>query len=136
MAYPPLPCFMVRRRPDLPLQWHKLGKDSERVECAENDPERWIGTPRYERLDTGEISVGTPPGSLYFVEDNRNYGKGPDGRSLVCIVPTGEDWYVDGPAANGPGWTRTGEPPLVTVTPSIQTPNYHGFLTGGVLREC
>lgn len=44
---------------------------------------------------------------------------------------------VDCPATDPPHghWTRTGEPPLVTVTPSLNVDHgaWHGFLTNGVL---
>lgn len=60
--------------------------------------------------------------------------KGPDGRCLVVKTPGGE-WVIDGPKP----WMRTGEPPNITVSPSIlfygSTP-YHGFLVDGVLKEC
>jgi hypothetical protein len=59
-----------------------------------------------------------------------------DGISLVVQTPGGA-WFVDGPASNGPGWTRTGDPranpPTVTATPSIQCFSYHGCLRGGKL---
>lgn len=61
--------------------------------------------------------------------------RSPDGRVLVCMLPDGREWIIDDAASNGPGWTRTGTPPLVTATPSILTPDYHGFLTGGVLTD-
>lgn len=47
---------------------------------------------------------------------------------LVCL---------DCPATDEPHgkWTRTGEPPMVTVTPSLNVNHeeWHGFLTEGVL---
>lgn len=62
--------------------------------------------------------------------------KGPDGKSIVLKTPEG-DWWIDGPANNGPGWTRTGVPPTITCTPSIGigTPHrLHGWLRNGVLE--
>lgn len=56
---------------------------------------------------------------------------GPDGRSLMVKLPPGAEhdwWLIDGPAGNGAGWARTGEPPVLSVTPSISTPRYHSFL--------
>lgn len=64
--------------------------------------------------------------------------KGPDGKSLMVMTPAG-DWWVDGPSSNGPGWTRTGVPPNLTIRSSICIGNpvrYHGFLTNGFLEEC
>jgi hypothetical protein len=47
---------------------------------------------------------------------------------LVCL---------DCPATDPPHgyWTRTGEPPLITVTPSLNVNDeqWHGWLTNGVL---
>lgn len=57
--------------------------------------------------------------------------KGP----LFVRGPGRKDWNIDGPANNGEGWTRSGEPPLVTVNPSIQVPGYHGHLRDGVFSE-
>ena len=78
---------------------------------------------------------------------------GADGIALIVVLPPehvrsdngqvdnrGNWWHVDGPSRNngvpGPGWTRIGDPrnpPTLTITPSINTRDYHGFLTGGVL---
>ncbi len=55
-----------------------------------------------------------------------------DGLSLAVICPGGGEWHIDGPSSNGGGWARIGTPPAITVTPSIQTANYHGHLTAGV----
>lgn len=60
---------------------------------------------------------------------------GRDGLHLVVRLPDGTDWIIDGPANNGPGWDRAGSPPLITATPSIASPGYHGFLQGGVLTD-
>lgn len=61
---------------------------------------------------------------------------------LAVMTPAGLA-CLDCPATGGnkqPGryWARTGEPPLVTVTPSLDVnpggdPHWHGFITGGVL---
>ncbi len=62
--------------------------------------------------------------------------KGPDGIALFVMTPGGE-WFVDGPATNGGGWTRQGTVPKVTARPSILIKSgYHGFLTDGFLEEC
>lgn len=79
-----------------------------------------------------------PAGAMFYSDWNPH--KGPDGRSLsVCLPPNGGDnsWCIDAPATQGGGhWTRSGTPPLITATPSILTPHYHGFLTDGRLVEC
>jgi hypothetical protein len=93
----------------------------------------------YVRKDTGAemTNRNCPPGAMY---DAVWYPeKGPDGRAIIVALPPdgGDDWWhVDGYAKGGGKWTRTGEPPNISVTPSILTPRYHGFLQGGVLREC
>lgn len=51
---------------------------------------------------------------------------------LQVFCPNGRPWIVDATANNGPGWTVTGEPPLITCAPSIAVTGYHGFLQGGV----
>lgn len=68
--------------------------------------------------------------------------RGADGRCLVVRLPDGSDWMVDGPASNSQtGWQRTGEPPLITASPSILSHpvggkrGYHGFLQNGVLTD-
>lgn len=55
---------------------------------------------------------------------------------LIVKLPGGHDWDIDTGAKNGTGWTRQGEPPMVTARPSILVPGYHGFLTNGELEAC
>lgn len=60
---------------------------------------------------------------------------------IMVNVPNGDGWCVDATANNGPGWTVTGEAPLLTCTPSIQTAGYHGFLGSsgappGYFKDC
>jgi hypothetical protein len=62
---------------------------------------------------------------------------GPDGLTLIVRTPGG-DWVIDGPSFKdgkpwGPGWRRTGEPPHLTVNPSINMPGFHGWLKNGIL---
>ena len=76
-----------------------------------------------------------PAGALWF----SNWCPGPKKQEapfLWCMTPGGA-LGIDGTSSNGPGWTRIGTPPNVTVTPSILiTGSYHGFLTSGELIEC
>lgn len=75
---------------------------------------------------------------------------GDDGRAIICRVPNGHDWQIDGPASNctRPNeahhcWVRHGEPPNLTVDKngntcaagagSILTKDWHGFLRNGYL---
>lgn len=90
----------------------------------------------YVRSDTGEEVTlrEAPVGAMW--DAFWLPWKGPDGRSLVVMTPAGE-WTIDGPSEGGGHWTRTGEPPKVTVQPSINFPGkFHGWLTAGVLTAC
>ena len=61
---------------------------------------------------------------------------GPDHKSYVVRLPDLHDWAIDGPSSQGGKWIRVGEAPNLSVTPSILTPKYHGFLTNGELVAC
>lgn len=98
----------------------------------------------YQRADTGETMLlrDAPVGAIWrapWYEDRMKW-VGPDGKSYVCKTPGGE-WTIDGPSTNGNGWTRTGEAPNFTVTPSIGKTNadgswrYHGWLRDGHLVD-
>lgn len=78
-----------------------------------------------------------PPGAMfraYWLE--RNYA-GPDGMSLAVICPCNESFAMDMPATDGGGrWTRTGTPPKITLSPSINlVGHWHGWLRDGVLVD-
>jgi hypothetical protein len=51
---------------------------------------------------------------------------------LNVLCPNGDHWIIDQVSSNGMGWQVTGDPPLITAAPSIQTGRYHGFLQNGV----
>ena len=100
----------------------------------------------YERQDTHERLTlhEAEPGMLWDASwylDFHPPWAGPDGRSLVMRLPGGGEWAIDGPSSNGPGWSRTGEPPKITARPSILShasgtiKGYHGWLTDGVLTD-
>ena len=140
MPYDPVTCFMVEKA-DQPVQWYIDFAKTEK--CEPDDPRKRLGIPFYRRLDTGEIVEGLPPGAMFdpdVIYGGETKYHGPDGKGLVVILPSGENWHIDSPASNGApnvaGWKRTGVPPTVTARPSIQTSLYHGFLTDGVLTEC
>jgi len=100
----------------------------------------------YRRADTGEEMTlrDAPPGALWDAwwlrgasVGRTEYG-GPDGRVITVKTPAGA-WVVDGPPIDQPArkWTRTGEPPKITVRPSIRIGSpvrYCAFLTHGVLQ--
>jgi hypothetical protein len=87
----------------------------------------------WRRTDTGSLLSlrEAPPGAMWIADWLDNHLQ-------VALPPGGgmDYWDVDGSASNGPGWTRTGEPPNVTAAPSILTPRYHGYLRGGFLESC
>jgi hypothetical protein len=102
----------------------------------------------YTRSDNGEtiwvrhVHGTEMAGALYDAPWLHEYerlwdGKrfvGPDGIALIAVCPDGRPWQVDGEASSGGHWTRTGDPrnpPTLTVSPSIQTGTYHGFLQAG-----
>jgi hypothetical protein len=92
--------------------------------------------PIYRAVDGRECTLrDAPPGAMWYAD--WFHLKGPDGRTLTVQTPAGE-WCIDGYATGGGRpWTRTGTPPLVTVTPSINfVGRYHGWLKDGVLTEC
>lgn len=135
------------------------------------------GSPHYRRLDKPEIILRSPlpPGAMYY-NDDETVRLGPDGRSLVVVLPNGNHWYVDSIAGNctvpckcgklydahnrgqtdckfqpiDEGkhrcWVRHGVPRAGTVhvdkagltcnagAGSIQSSDWHGFLTNGKLQ--
>lgn len=78
------------------------------------------------------------PASKYFA---RNSHRPP----LIVALPAPGggrvDWCVDGPAWKGgqpygDGWDVSGEPPLITVAPSINIVGvYHGYIQNGVITD-
>lgn len=88
-----------------------------------------LSTRRRELLGVAPASAGAMWNAPWMADA----WQGPDGRALYLRLPDGHDWFVDGPSRNGGSWTRSGEPPHLTVTPSIASPGYHGWLSAGVL---
>lgn len=92
---------------------------------------RWVGALRE-----------APPGAMWDAWWVAKWKPGPGGIRLNVQTPAGIEWDVDGPANNGPGWSREGMVPNVTARPSIQIDpapdygreGYHGFLTRGWLH--
>jgi len=121
---------------------------------AEDDPYQvWhrrlyrpIGDPLPPDMGRGARFTldGAPIGAMWDADWLGEFHRGPDGRCLVVRCPGRWDWVVDGPASNGPGWSRHGDPPDVTARPSIGVGAgaisargywYHGWLTDGVLSD-
>lgn len=103
-----------------------------------------VSSPVVRRVDTGELF-------------HKGWGERPGYRPLpagamwtdpdlgLTVRTPGGDWHVDRPSSSGGRWTRSGDPPRITATPSIlfslDRPtvgqrSYHGFLTDGFLVEC
>lgn len=74
-----------------------------------------------------------PAGAMWSAPWMADAWRGPDGLALYLRLPDGHDWFIDGPSRSGGYWTRSGTPPRLTVTPSIASPGYHGWLNDGVL---
>lgn len=99
-------------------------------------------TQKWRRVGTEDLYVlgSAPVGAMWFAPWLSSMSTRPDKQMLVVRTPAGE-WMIDSKASNGPGWTRTGEPPVVTARPSIgigEGPGgfrYHAFLTDGGLVE-
>lgn len=113
----------------------------------------------YRRVDTGEEWPlrDIPIGALYdawWLADF-SFHTGADGIALMCRTPDG-DWSIDSRASNctlpddhtHKCWVRHGDPRTEPVTVdkngvtcsagagSIQQQRFHGFLIGGILRDC
>jgi hypothetical protein len=136
---------------------HKVWKWDEGEDMPPKDDPRWAKTcddcsyvfrPQdewqvfreviYVRKDSGALMTlrDCPPGAMWDADWYPD--KGGDGHSwCVCLPPgNGDYWNIDGYAKGGGKWTRTGEAPNLTASPSILTPRYHGFLRNGFLEEC
>jgi hypothetical protein len=92
----------------------------------------------------GNIGPVLPPGATWLLKPDEWQYKhykcqpGPDGLAVAVRLPAGLVWAVDGEGTNGCRWTRTGTPPEITMSPSINfTGSYHGWVQNGyVTEEC
>lgn len=62
-------------------------------------------------------------------------------RPVVVVLPNGVAWCVHAGTSGGSGWQVTGEPPRLTVTPSIDMKGggrdaWHGWIRDGRLVTC
>lgn len=123
-------------------------------EFQPNDEWQLFSQHIYRRTDTSEETTlyDAPEGAMwdaFWFHDTPSWC-GPDGKSIICKVPTNHDWQIDGPCSNctRPGerhycWVRHGDPPNLTVDKNgntcaagaglIQTKTWHGFLRNGEL---
>lgn len=110
------------------------------------EPDQWqINDHRiWMNRDLGIQTVlsEAPPGAMWLADWMNGFGsrfwkERGGGPHLMVKTPAG-DWDVDSVSSNGEGWERVGEPPLVTVHPSIgigEPFRYHGFLLYGKLVD-
>jgi len=111
------------------------------------------GRPFYRRLDNGqELASPLPPGACYALDDDDAWCTGFDGKSIVCVLPNGDHWYIDSRASNctmkGDSvhrcWVRHGTVgerlhvdkngnTCQAGAGSIHSGSYHGFLHNGEL---
>lgn len=111
----------------------------------------------WRREDTGEAIERNkfPVGAIFDADWYHDCSElcGPDGKCMCVQVPGGHLWMIDSRAGNctmpddtkHKCWVRHGEAPNLTVDKngltcqagagSIQTENWHGFLTNGILSE-
>lgn len=111
--------------------------------------------PEMHDVETGAFCTmqDAPPGAMWwapwFVAHDEFYAstehKARGGGPHLIVKTPGGEWDIDSKAknvTNGSGWRRTGEPPLVTVQPSIGFTRddgsflYHAWLTNGILIDC
>lgn len=126
-------------------------------EFTDRDERQLFTSHVYRRIDTDEEMTlrDAPVGAMWDATWHHGWSAmcGPDGRSIICRVPTNHDWCIDGPCSNctRPNephkcWVRHGEPPNLTVDKngntcaagagSILTSTWHGFLRNGELVGC
>lgn len=115
--------------------WSRIELCACGYEFTEHDSYRVIGDQYYERdIDRARWPMhDLPIGAMldcWWVP-----WEGTDGVRLTVKLPPGgrhDWWHVDGPAGNAPGvlpgWARAGSIPTISVTPSIASPDYHGYL--------
>jgi hypothetical protein len=102
-----------------------------------------MGTRDWRNPETGEVRPNQEdwgPGAMFDASAwNEHWAKRtPDGICWGVVLPPGgrgDIWIIDGKASSGGYWQRSGRPPMLTVTPSILSSRYHGFLTDGVLSD-
>lgn len=115
------------------------------------DPEPEGGWMSSEWVDVA-TNERPAPGDMFFRPDLLNedrpgwlapfyYANNSHRPPITVVLPSGDWFCIDSKAtANGElgpeGWTVTGEPPLITVNPSINAVGqWHGWLRAGMLRE-
>lgn len=81
------------------------------------------------------------PGDMFYI--TMIDSEGTESQELVVILPNGGRFYIIRAATKGDGtgvWEISGEPPNLTVTPSIDSYHgphrrWHGYLKNGILSD-
>lgn len=113
---------------------------------TDSDKSQVFAHPLFKFVDTGEVVTldAAPAGAMW--DASWWPDKGADGKAWSVRLPDGSDWMTEGGAANCSCrksattadhrcWSRTGVAPRLTVSPSIATPRWHGWLKDGVLIQ-
>ncbi len=115
----PWPCYLVKEAGFTP--WEECPGGGRRQFCLFEQDGQLV---RFEELRVG---------AMWFEDDE-----------LVVKMPDNSTWNIDrGRKANErggvhtwPGWNRKGEPPNITVEPSVNdVGRYHGYLRDGYLTS-
>ena len=104
-----------------------------------NEERLWKGAPERKIYPLRE----NPPGAMWvsdwFPQEGPNgEWTGPDGKVWCVMLPGGVEWIVYSYSSDTPRrkWSVQGEPPNITVSPSInQKGLYHGHIKNGVITD-
>lgn len=88
----------------------------------------WYHDPRDPKdAEQRERALANPTGNNFLsIHYWRDWSSHRAPLSVLC--PNGKEWCIDAKSSNGDGWVVTGTAPLVSCSPSIVVPGYHGFL--------
>lgn len=128
-----IPDDEVKKDPRWPARC-VCGYEFKSEDAQYHDKDQYLRNPA-----TGELyrlHENVPPGATFLSTWIGQDDVGPDGVGLTIILPDGVEWSMDGKASDSGRWTRTGSFPTMTVSPSIKSSRYHGFLRNGVLEPC
>ena len=91
-----------------------------------------MNTESFDCRNVGKFDGMEKPGDFYFADR--------DGHEGIMIILPDEGWHhipiQKGPAPDGKVWGWDGNTDKPTLTPSIRSSNWHGYLTNGRLVSC
>lgn len=110
---------------------------------AETDTWQVFARGLYSRPETGEVFPWDDAPAGAICDAFWWPGKGTDGHAWIVKLPDRSDFMTEQKASNcacpaDPAhrcWKRSGQVPKLTVSPSIATPRWHGWLRNGMLTE-